>query len=406
MTKSFYSLALFLLGGVAFVVPNGFSYGFYLLCLMSLLIWLKRPTPLIPKEVRHFLWPLLTYAFVHCLMALNEQLLWREIDPYLPFVLIVFGVWGIRRYRPSADWFWLGLALGSVGAAIFSGYQHFVLGVRAGGYTNPIQFGNIALLFGVLCMIRGMVIPGINGLNILMWLGFLAGLAASVWSQTRGGWLAVILIFVWILLNVTKDWKPIKRINATLVIVACLAIPSLQPGGVIQTRMTAGALQLKEFFETGEQNNSVGIRIALWAVGLEGFKAAPMLGQGNQGWVSVRDQAIEDGRLASFASKFSHLHNEYLNVAFKRGLFGLFFYMLMFLVPMFLFFRPYIKDPSPQIRALAIAGMVTPMMFMDFALTQSFLTHNSGRMVLCGVWMSLAGLMLNALKIQVDQNNF
>jgi O-antigen ligase len=134
----------------------------------------------------------------------------------------------------------------------------------------------------------------------------------------------------------------------------------------------------------------------MWKLGVQGVAQAPVFGQGDKGWLQTRDAAIADGRLSSFSAGFTHLHNEYLNVAFKRGLVGLALYLAMFLVPMLMFFKPYLHDSRPDVRALAMAGMVTPMMFMDFGLTQTFLSHNSGRIVLCSVWMCVAGLMLNA----------
>jgi len=63
---------------------------------------------------------------------------------------------------------------------------------------------------------------------------------------------------------------------------------------------------------------------------------------------------------------------------------------------MVLFFKPYLQDRRQEVRAFAIAGMVIPMMFMDFGLTQTFLSHNSGRMVLVSLWVCVAALMLNA----------
>lgn len=352
---------------------------------------------LLPSEARHFFLPLIAYAVGHCALALHEKWAAREFGNYLPFVLVVFGVWGIRKYKPRANWFWAGLAIGAIGAAVFSGYQSIVQGVRAGGHTNPIQFGNIALLFGVLCLVRSMVLFEWSRLNALLWLGFASGLAASVWSKTRGGWLAVVLIFIWILANATKGWTPVKRGAAAFSLFVFLAVPSLQPNGVVQTRVAEGVQQLHLFLETGEQNNSVGVRLALWAVGVNGLKNAPVFGSGDGGWLVARDKAIADGQLASFAEVFTHLHNEYLNVAFKRGVVGLALYLAMFLVPMLLFFKPYVHDSRPDVRALAMAGMVTPMMFMDFGLTQTFLSHNSGRIVLCSLWMCVAALMLNAL---------
>ncbi len=377
MTK-FVTLCLFLVGGMALIVPSGYSLGFYALCLLSLGGWLSVRSTLLPTEARYFFVPLMAYAAGNCALALHEKWAAREFGNYLPFVLVLFGVWGIRKYRPCANWFWIGLAIGSFGAAVFSGYQHNALGVRAGGHTNPIQFGNIALLFGVLCLVRSMVVFEWSRLNVLLWLGFASGLAASVWSQTRGGWLAVVLIFVWILANATKGWAPFKRGIVAVSLFIFLAVPSLQPNGVVQTRMTEGVQQFHLFLETGEQNNTVGVRLALWSVGFNGLKDAPVFGSGDGGWLVARDKAIADGRLADFAKVFTHLHNEYLNVAFKRGLVGLALYLAMFLVPMLFFFRPYLQDSRPDVRALAMAGMVTPMMFMDFGLTQAFLSHNSG----------------------------
>jgi O-antigen ligase len=134
----------------------------------------------------------------------------------------------------------------------------------------------------------------------------------------------------------------------------------------------------------------------MWSVAVDEIAQAPIFGHGNQGWIEVRNAAIADGRMSSFSAGFSHLHNEYLNVAFKRGLVGLALYLAMFLVPMMMFFRPHMKYPTADVRALAMAGMVVPMMYLDFGLTQVFLSHNSGRIILGSLWMSIAALLLNS----------
>ena len=395
--KHIFALALFLVGGVSLVLPSGYSVGFYLLCFLGLTLWFKQRGSLIPTETHNFFGPLLAYAITHCAMALHEKWGAREFANYLPFVLVLFGVWGIRQYRPRAEWFWGGLATGAIGAALLAGYQSYALGARAGGHTNPIQFGNIALLFGVVCMVRAMVIGNLSRLNVLMWVGFISGLAASVWSQTRGGWLAVLLIFFWIVSQATKTWPITKRILAALVLLTVLAIPAFQPNGVVQARVAEATREVEVFLSHGKQDTSVGARLAMWSIAAVEISKAPWFGHGDKGWIATRDAAVADGRLSSFSAKFSHLHNEYLNVAFKRGLVGLLFHMALFLVPMLIFFKPYLHDESPDVRALAMAGMVIPMMFMDFGLTQTFLSHNSGRVVLCGLWMCVAGLMLNAV---------
>ena len=405
LAKYFFSSALFLVGAAALVMPSGYSLGFYLLCFAGLGLWLKRRQALVSYETRYFFGPFLAYSIGHMALALHEKWAVREFSNYLPFVLVVFGLWVIRRYKPKSEWFWAGLAVGALGAAVLSGYQAVVLGMRAGGFTHAIQFGNVALLFGVLCLVRALL--GHQGvvMRILMWVGVIAGLAASVWSQTRGGWLAVVLIFTWIVVNATKDWAGLKRGLVAFAMLIALAIPTLQPNGVVQSRIAVAVSEFTAYFDHGKQDTSVGARLAMWSVAIGEVGKAPIFGHGNQGWIEVRDDAIADGRLSGFSAGFTHLHNEYLNVAFKRGIVGLALYLALYLVPMLFFFKPHLQDVRTDVRALAMAGMVIPMMFMDFGLTQTFLSHNSGRMVLCGLWMCVAGLMLNALGCQGENDD-
>lgn len=403
LAKYFFSSVLFLVGAAALVMPSGYSLGFYLLCFAGLGSWLKRRQALVPDEARYFFWPLLVYALGQMALALQEKWAVREFSNYLPFVLVVFGLWVIRRYKPKSEWFWVGLAVGALGAAVLSGYQAVVLGMRASGFTHPIQFGNVALLFGVLCIVRALVGHQGVAMRMLMWAGFMAGLAASVWSQTRGGWLAVVLIFIWIVVNATKTWSQLKRVGVLLAMLVVLVIPALQPNGVVQSRIAIAVTEFNAFFDHGKQNTSTGARLAMWSVAVGEIGKAPIFGHGNQGWIEVRDDAIADGRLSSFSAGFTHLHNEYLNVAFKRGFVGLALYLALYLVPMLFFFKPYLQDARTDVRALAMAGMVIPMMFMDFGLTQTFLSHNSGRVVLCSLWMCVAGLMLNAVVCQEEK---
>jgi O-antigen ligase len=397
LAKYFFSISLLLVGGVSIVLPSGYSLGFYSVCFVSFAVWIKVRSDLLPSDVKWFIFPLLFYAVGHGALALNEKWVLREFDNYLPFVLIVFGLWGIRNFKPKQIWFWIGLAIGAIGAAIFSGYQALVMDLRAGGFTNPIQFGNIALLMGVLCFVRALVGAHHGWVNLVLWTGFFAGLVASVWSQTRGGWLALAFIFIWILVNATKNWPLLKRRMMLAGFCLFLLVLTLQSKGIVQSRMAIATAEIKAYVETGKQDTSVGARLAMWTLAWSDVAKEPWLGHGDKGWIELRDSAIEDGRLSTFSSSFTHLHNEYMNVLFKRGLIGLVLYLGMFIVPMLLFFRPYLHHNDVEVRSLAMAGMVIPMMYMDFGLTQTFLSHNSGRIVLCSFWMCAAALMLNAV---------
>ena len=392
------ALFLFLTGAAALVIPRGYSFGFYGICFLGFALWLCVRNSLVGKEALPFVAPVLAYAAGHLLLGLYESFVWRSLDPVLPFGLTVFGVWALRQYKPSAAWFWAGIAIGAMGAAGISGYQSITLGMRAEGFTHAIQFGNIALLFGVLCMVRALTTLQLSWLNLLMWLGFASGVAASVWSQTRGGWVAIALVFAWVLVQAIRPWPLLKRVFAVIVLVGVVAIPATQLGlyKVVESRVEQAVIETKAYLETHQQNSSVGSRLAMWQFAIQKVGDAPLIGHGKQGWIEMRDQAIAKGELHPFIANFSHVHNEYLDVLLKRGAVGFALLMLLYLGPMLWFFKPYLKAADIEVKSLAMAGMVIPMMYMDFGLTQLFFGHNSGRMVFVSLWMCVAALLLNA----------
>jgi O-antigen ligase len=391
------TVGLFLVGAASLAMPRGYALGFYVICLPALVMWWRLRGRLLPTHLRGFAWPLLAYALGNMALGLHEQMAWRALDPFVPFCLMVFGVWAVQTYKPKAAWFWGGLATGAIAAAGIAGYQAVKLGARADGFTHAIQFGNAALLLGTLCMVRALLTLRLSWFNAYLWLGFVAGVAASVWSQTRGGWLAIVLILSWVLINATQDWPRLKRVGVALLLTVGLAVPVLQPNGVVQSRVLESVREFKAFVDTGSQASSVGARLAMWEFAVRQIRQAPVLGIGQSGWFEVRDAAIAKGELDPFMGVFTHVHDEYLDVTLKHGFVGLALLLLLYLAPMFLFFKPHLRHQSVEVRSLAMAGMVIPMMLMDFGLTQTYLSHNSGRMVLVSLWMCVAALMLNSL---------
>lgn len=396
LLSNLYSIVVFLVGAVALVIPRGYSLGFFLACVLGLLLWLRQRESLIDNTNKWLIWPCLAYAVGHMAIGLVHLMAWRTIDPYLPFVLLVLGVGGIRKYKPNALFFWGGLAVGAIGAACLAGYQALVLGARADGFNYAIQFGNAALLMGVLCLVYLLTVRISKWMDALMLVGFGSGLAASVWSQTRGGWLAVLLILAWMLLNATQGWSRAKRVAVGTVLLVVLAIPAMQPNGIVQNRVMTAMHEIKSYWLSNVQASSVGSRLAMWSIASKDIAKSPWIGEGTEGWRRNRDAAIHSGQLDPFVKDFSHLHNEFLDVAYKTGLIGLMLLLALYWLPLFMFFKPYLHGYGANVKALAMGGMVLPMMYMDFGLTQTFLGHNSGRMVFVSLLMCLGALVLNA----------
>ena len=183
-----------------------------------------------------------------------------------------------------------------------------------------------------------------------------------------------------------------------LVLIVCISVPfgHLDLHKVVTSRVSIAVEETKSYFEANQQTTSVGSRLAMWQFAIHKTSEAPWLGLGMKGWIERRDQSIAKGELAPYISNFDHVHNEYLDMLLKRGVVGLGLLILLYVGPMLCFFKPYLNSTNTEVKSLAMAGMVIPMMYMDFGLTQVFLSHNSGRMVLASLWMCAAALLLNA----------
>lgn len=97
----------------------------------------------------------------------------------------------------------------------------------------------------------------------------------------------------------------------------------------------------------------------------------------------LADQEIIDSGVLIY----DHAHNEFLDTLAKRGLLGLAMLLALYLLPMKLFVRQ-LHARDMELRSLAAAGVILPVAYIDFGLTQVFLSHNSGVMIY-GFWLAV-----------------
>jgi len=75
--------------------------------------------------------------------------------------------------------------------------------------------------------------------------------------------------------------------------------------------------------------------------------------------------------------KYKHSHNEYLGILSGMGLVGVLFYMFFFgwLIQTF---KKAIKSDNQQIKAIGLAGVSLIFCYLDFSLSESFLSSKLG----------------------------
>ncbi|WP_168013129.1 O-antigen ligase family protein [Halomonas salinarum] len=392
----FTSTCVFLLSALALVIPSGYSVGPALLVLASLTIWAARPVSDIRREDLLIMGSLAVFGLVGCLTAVLDGLGSSGFDKPSRYLLAVPALLVLLRHPPRQEALWAGLALGSLGAGTMAAWQKFVAGVaRADGSTNAIQFGNLSMLMGVLCLAGigwAVTQPRRRAWLSLLILAALAGVLGSLLSGSRGGWVGIpfVLLVFYRGYGYGATRKQITGLALCLVLAVGLVYSLPQIG--VQQRFHEAISNVTQYVSGEKKNTSVGYRFEMWKGATVLFLERPLLGWGDSGYSQRMNELADEGVIIETSARFGHPHNEFMDAAAKRGLLGIVALLTLYLIPMRLFAKRQ-GDGDAATNALATAGVLLPVAFIDYGLTQAFLSHNSGTMMyaflLISVWAVL-----------------
>jgi O-antigen ligase len=258
-------------------------------------------------------------------------------------------------------------------------------------WLNRIHFGNAALAAGLMSLMS------INWerrdavwVKTLKLTGFAAGLAASILSLSRGGWLSLLLVASVFLLfrqgNLAR-----KLITGTAIAAGCLAIYAVSPQ--VQQRIELVERDLAGYSQ-GNIDTSIGIRLQHWNAALHLLAEAPMFGAGPRGQRAELSRLATEGLLTPAAASFAELHSQPLAYASAYGGLGLAALLAMHLVPVALLAR-LVRSTDHQCRQSAWMAICWSLLFLGFGLTQEVFSLKSTA-ALYAFWM--AALTAIALK--------
>ena len=400
------SLALLLLLALSLSIPSGYSYGPLLLVIVAIGTWYKQKDKrsVLPQEaiVLYISFALLATSWlIDDLISGGGS---SALDKPLKILLTLTGFWYVTQRPPTPSALWYGAGIGAIGASAVGTYQIlagdplWVSINRVGGFTNAIQFGDIALLLGMiaLCGWDAHREKPLWKWRAALIIAFICGLSASIMSGTRGGWLALAtLASLFIILQIKKANLKTVFIAGTVSVLtlgAAWHTPQLR----IQERIATAISEAKDYQSQRIASTSIGARLQMWDFAWTLYAEKPVLGWSQRGYQEQKIKAIAEGHLDPTQVEYNHPHNELLDAAAKRGTIGLIVTLLCYLVPLAIFAN-YVRESkdNSQINAIATAGMLIPLSYLCFGVTQSFLPHNSGTMMYFYLTMFIWGIVWN-----------
>lgn len=298
--------------------------------------------------------------------------------------LLLFPIlYAVRRYITIEflAWCLILAALTSFFVTVIAYFEGFlVAGHRGGGQVHgaPIIYGNLSMLFGVLSIAMSLYFYSQEKIYFyFLILGAVLAILSSLFSGTRGGWIVLFtlpffLIPAW---GFKSAWRYILSYLFILTLISIFIYFNVSSIG---SRIDALFEELRLLVnDSSYAGGSLGSRLVFWEMSFKAFISSPIIGIGAGEFYSFLQHQHQLGFLPENLIDFKHAHNEYLSILSSYGLVGVFLY-LTFLIWLLRLFKSYLNRSSREVRIFGLLGIVTIFCYLEFSLTESFLTSQLG----------------------------
>lgn len=309
-----------------------------------------------------------------------------------------YSIWKISDKTEIINAAILGSAVACVGAALIGTIQYLFIAIRAeGGAGNSIVFATAVVLAMTIVLVGHFHVA--RGWRPWLTFSYAAGFVALIFSESRMSWFTVAITsgaIVWVYRKYVVA-RISRRAVSTLAVVALLvaiiaAIPVSQRAKLLLD-------DWRSIESSGSFETSLGIRLAMWHVGLDAFREAPVIGHGQ----------ADTGRLVTVALNqrygiklsFTHFHNGFLTAAVETGTLGLIAVFAIFAVLITNAARALAVRDDPAARFGGALLMSTAMIY----LCMGSVNHMFGHDILDVMFMTTTALGIYlGLGRSIDQN--
>ncbi len=356
---------LFAFSGMFFYI-NGTTYLSNLIVIASLIGMVSFFVHRYPVGIRnrHILWFLLSYAI--CLFV-NRQIHGDQYGIMRAIIYVTCFAFLMPRHTFLLKAGYCGIILGGFGLGVISIWQYTHGVARVEGFTNAIIFSQAALTLAILNMWISFSFSDTfleKGLSII---SALFSLCALYLSQSRGVWLAFIVVITYLLLvKITK--KPLKYISITLGLLLVFGMLCLN-SSIVKNRIDAGFSDVVNM-GNGNYSTSLGLRAVAWKSAWLGFIESPLIGVGTDGFDALKQVQVKQGLVpqALLSPELAHAHNQYLQTLVIRGGIGFIFLLGMLILPAIFFAKEM---------GIVSAGVFIPISFAVGAVFDVPFEHQS-----------------------------
>jgi len=355
------ALLIFMSPICAITVRHWISSIFTLLCLSAigfLIAKRKRATNDLNIHERRLLWFLLAHFLVFLITAfINDPTLQSKwhIGVEGRFLLTIPLYIMIRKIPHSAKALLWGCAAGIIATTGQAIYETQYLHIHyTQGIYGPLLTGPLTLLMGLLLLPGALVLTKNTMLRLMLWTIGLASLYVVIINESRGTYVAMLLVPLIMILYATRGWKRIAVIILTLIAAAALFTTS----GHISSGFSAAGKEIKRYFSTQnkaglESLGSADTRLEMLRSLKYFARDHALLGVGTGNYNKAIQDYVDQGLVNPAIGNHSHPHNAFANAFMLKGVFGFITTVLLIFYPLYVFIRNKGAD-----KHIAIFGII------------------------------------------------
>lgn len=302
----------------------------------------------------------------------------RDLGLTLRLPLLLLALPLLTALRIERRHVWWGLWLGAMTAFWLAAWDRYVNDAERAGQSFHfiIHFGDLAVLFALLVAMGWPYWRTLRAGPPLMATAVGAALLASLWSGTRGAWLAIPVAGLFVLFSPSFAVRTRTRVAVLAAATTIGGVLLMTPATGVRERVLAVAADVEGYLHRGDLPaiSSGGQRLELWRLGWTHFTEHPLFGVGAYRLEQAnRALAARGARVDTSVRQFGHAHNQYVEALATGGLVGGAALLALFVLP----WRHFTRLPRREDEAVALAGAgkLVLLSFAVFAASQSVFNH-------------------------------
>lgn len=290
--------------------------------------------------------------------------------------LLSFGVLAVLTQIRISKYYLLILIISSL---VFVAYdviiEYLYSGSRgANTHGKPIFYGNIALTTGLVSLILSRNKKSSIVIKSALLIASAAGIVGSIWSQTRGGWIFLVIFSIYYFYNMIIEGQKKSYVKGILVLSIFIIVP-LSLKDKIEPRLNQAYTNVENYFVYDQPYSSIGLRFEFWKVSINQFLDSPILGTARSGFLEKKEELIDDGFITKKSLQFEHAHSDFFWTLGSKGLLGI---ITLYGFYGFLLHFYYTNRKDKRVRLYSLSGITIVSSYIVYGLSESFFSMKLG----------------------------